>query len=228
MDAAVAGAVQKALGAGEVLAEPPQSPQDPTPPSTADVESEEGEVIEEEPMSEDEEPTEEDLRFINDGKAELAEEDTAGVDTSNIITGKRTRRAPTRWEHPDSDLVMRQYMKRSGITEEDLEIIEASDEEEGEPDDEDDPDEILDAEGETTSDYSAETEGGSEGGSEDGSDFESELESDLDETDEEVDDAVPAAVAPVQANAAQVTPQALADPQEDVVVARPAKKRRAV
>lgn len=68
----------------------------------------------------EEEPTEEDLAFINDSKPEKADVDCAGIDESNIIRGSRKRRAPQRWEHPDAESVLNTFYKRSKITKKDL------------------------------------------------------------------------------------------------------------
>ena len=120
MDPNVAQAVQNALSDGEVLPPAPASPEELAAPLS---DPDDGELLVEEPLSEEEEPTAEDLAFINDGKADVAEVDAASVDQANIITGKRRRKAPTRWQHPDTEAVMRQYMKRKGITVEDLDAL---------------------------------------------------------------------------------------------------------
>ena len=124
MDAAVANAVESALERGETL------PCKPAPKKTEPDTVYDSDECEEEPMSEDDEPTAEDLAFINDGRVEESDFDTASLSTSNIITSKRTRRPPQRWEHPDTQTVMAQYMKRKGISEEDLQELEEDD---GEP-----------------------------------------------------------------------------------------------
>ena len=74
--------------------------------------------------SQDESETEEDRAFINDGKVDKVEYDAAAINNGNILHEKRRRKAATRWEHPDTDLVMKQYMKRKGITSDDLEALE--------------------------------------------------------------------------------------------------------
>lgn len=80
--------------------------------------------------SEEDEETEEDRAFINDGRVEKVEQDTAAIDAKNIIpcdeTGgrpKRQRKAPTRWEHPDADTVMRKFCDKWKVTDEDIEEI---------------------------------------------------------------------------------------------------------
>ena len=86
-------------------------------------EGEETNLSEESEEEFEEEPTEEDLAFINDSKPEKADVDCAGIDESNIIRGSRKRRAPRRWEHPDAESVLNTFYKRSKITEKELEAI---------------------------------------------------------------------------------------------------------
>lgn len=168
---------------------------------------------EDEDQSADEEETEEDRAFINDSAVDKAENDVAAIDESNIITGRRRRQAPTRWEHPDTGLVMRQYMKRKGITSEDLEELEEEESEEGENSD------LT----ETTEDetFESDVEEVDEGDSEFDSDFTDDDEELACSTDEELEALPVAPPALSQPIAAEVL-----DGPEEVVVAPPVKKRR--
>lgn len=174
--------------------------------------------------SEEDEETEEDRAFINDGKADTADYDLAAIDTSNIIQGSRRRRAPTRWEHPDTGAVLGQYYKRKGITPEDIEDLEEFDDTTSPSEELDEEEEVFD--GSTESDA---------GDSEYDSDFkassgeEIETEDSYLSTDEETveegeveEEATVPKPDPVQVQV-QIRPQVI-DGFEDTIV-EPANKR---
>lgn len=90
-----------------------------------------------ESMSEDEEETEEDRRFVSiTNELVLDDEDRAKIDVSNIITGTRTRKRMAHWTHPDEEIVVKKHLSKD-IDE--LATIDSSDPESTESDDDYNP-----------------------------------------------------------------------------------------
>jgi hypothetical protein len=146
---------------------------------------------------------EDDHAFLdNDTQIQMSETDVAGIDVSNIISGRRARTKSNRWEHPDETGLLKKWTKNFSDDEQKLLSTgippqEGEDMFEGEPE----------SDGNFSDEFSDDDDGSTETGSSDGS-----LSADDDSTYEDESDSDDGSE--------------YSDSSDDTVINAPLKKRK--